>query len=183
MFLIGFVILILEMELAMARRLMHRGSNSAAAPFAEPAAPQRFSGAFRSRRRQLTHIPINPPRSASEHCTRGISSRPPCLPRALHSLAGPAAVSPSLHTAPRPQERTTHTYSIHARHCSHALSLRERFLNLSRTNGVHPAFTLDPRARPTRNSCTRKKDGYELMAESLNALSFALEAIASVGEG
>ncbi|CAK1555522.1 unnamed protein product [Leptosia nina] len=130
MFLSGFVILILEMEFAMALKKLRRGWCSPAAPLArlEPGT-QRFSGAFRSRRRQLRQTPINPPlawgrRSASEHCVRRISSRPPCLRSAL-STAGSYSTSrlPSpvqlrtrhkhaLHSAPRPQERTTHTYSI-----------------------------------------------------------------------
>lgn len=56
--LIGFVILMLDMELAMAVKwLIRRGSSSAAAvPLAGPPAPG--TGAFRSRRRQLTQIPI-----------------------------------------------------------------------------------------------------------------------------
>lgn len=62
--LIGLVILMLEIELAMAGRCStRRGSSSAAAgplpgPPAPSPAPDRFSGAFRSRRRQLTQIPI-----------------------------------------------------------------------------------------------------------------------------
>ncbi|CAH2044233.1 unnamed protein product, partial [Iphiclides podalirius] len=46
----------------MAERPARRGSSSAAAaPFAGPRGTQPFSGAFRSRRRQLTQIPIKPP--------------------------------------------------------------------------------------------------------------------------
>lgn len=86
--LIGLVILMLEIEFAMAGRWTRRGSNSAAAPLAGPPAPgtQRFSGAFRSRRRQLTQRPIKPPalawgrRSAGGRRDRPIRSRPPCLP-------------------------------------------------------------------------------------------------------
>lgn len=62
--LIGLVILMLDMELAMAGSA-RRGSSSAAAPLAGPRTPAappapvtRFSGALRSRRRQLTQIPI-----------------------------------------------------------------------------------------------------------------------------
>lgn len=131
--LIGLVILMLDMELAMAGRCICRGSNSAAAPLAGPPAlcTQRFSGAFRSRRRQLTQIPINRPalawgrRSASGRC-RPISSRPPCLTRspARRSLRALRAVRPRTYsTHARSRHRCTH----HAArtHCTqHALSLR-----------------------------------------------------------
>lgn len=184
--LIGLVILMLEIEFAMAGRWTCRGSNSAAAPLAGPPAldTQRFSGAFRSRRRQLTQIPIKPPalawgrRSASGRRCRPITSRPPSLsqPPALRSHRPLRTLR--TRTTPRPPERTRRTYSTHARHrCTHC---RYASHNLSRTNGVHPAFALDHRTRPTRNSCTRKKDGYELMAESLNAVPFALGTCALI---
>ncbi|CAH4029868.1 unnamed protein product [Pieris brassicae] len=125
------------MELAMARKKARRGRRSAAAPLAGPTAPgtQRFSGAFRSRRRQLRHAPIKRPqlawgrRSASEHCARPISSRPPCLPPPFSTLHCHSEHR-TLHTTPRTQ-RTTHTYSISigystpaARHSSHPLFAR-----------------------------------------------------------
>lgn len=110
------------------------GSSSAAAPLAGPPAPgtHRFSGAFRSRRRQLTQIPINPPalawgrRSASGRRGRPISSRPPCsalpghsAPRApvTHACSAPATERAGLrrvrrapatshqHHTPRPRTR------------------------------------------------------------------------------
>ncbi|CAH2243286.1 jg17389 [Pararge aegeria aegeria] len=97
--LIGLVILMLEMELAMAGRGQRRGSNSAAAPLAGLVpGTQRFSGALRSRRRQLTQIPIKPPalawgrRSASGRRGRPITSRPPwsARPAPPEPLPGPA---------------------------------------------------------------------------------------------
>lgn len=114
--LMGLVILMLDMELAMVGRRICRGSNSAAAPLA---GTQRFSGALRSRRRQLTQIPMHRPSPALAWGRRRASGRAARSARARqasHSSRAPASCPATQHApathCTRPATRTTPTQPV-----------------------------------------------------------------------
>lgn len=162
------------------------GSSSAAAPLAGPPAPgtHRFSGAFRSRRRQLTQIPINPPalawgrRSASGRRGRPISSRPPCsalpghsAPRApvTHACSAPATErAPGFAASAEHQPPVTSTTHRGREREPVATRAMHKISRLSRANGVHPAFALRTRSLNTTDEKQLHKKERWLRIDSQN---------------